>query len=81
MVKDDRKIAMFHSPFRAVTLGYGIALIAMCTNFGMMSDFYLMDGLTDAVALTPYVACDYDQVVDIIVDATNLALTPLLGRD
>jgi hypothetical protein len=40
-----------------------------------------MDGLTDAVALTPYDACDYDQVVDIIVDATDLALTPLLERN
>lgn len=39
MVDIDKKIATFHSPFRAVTLDYGIALTAMCMNFGMMSDF------------------------------------------
>ena len=40
MVKDDRKIATFHSlRLGVVTLDYGIALTAMCTNFGMMSDF------------------------------------------
>lgn len=81
MVKDDRRIATFHSPFKGgdVELWY----CAHRSVYELRYDvrFYTLDGLTDAVALTSYDACDYDQVVDIIVDATDLALTPFLGRD
>lgn len=81
MVKDDRKIATFHSPFRGGDVG--LWYCAHCSVYELRYDiqFYTPDGLTDAVALASYDACDYDQVVDIIVDATNLALTPLLERN
>lgn len=81
MVKDDRKIATFHSPFRGGDVGLWYCARRNVYELRYDVQFYSMDGLTDAVALTPYDACDYDQVVDIIADATNLALTPLLGRD
>lgn len=81
MVKDDRKIATFHSPFKGgdVGLWYCARRNMYVLRYGVR--FYSMDGLTDAIALTSYDACDYDQVVDVIVDATDLALTPLLGRN
>ena len=43
--------------------------------------FYSPDGLHSAVALTSYSATDYDQVVDVLVDAIDIARTPLLDRD
>lgn len=43
--------------------------------------FYSPDGLCSATALASYSAADYDQVVDILVDAIGIARTPLLDRD
>jgi hypothetical protein len=43
--------------------------------------FYSPDGLCSAVALAAYGATDYDQVVDVLVDAIDIARTPLLDRD
>lgn len=43
--------------------------------------FYSPDGLCSAVALAAYSATDYDQVVDVFVDAIDIARTPLLDRD
>lgn len=43
--------------------------------------FYSPDGLCSAVALASYSATDYDQVVDVLVDAIDIAHTPLLDRD
>lgn len=81
MVKDDRKIATFFSPFKGGDVGLWYCAHRNVYELRYAVRFYSMDGLTDAVALTPYDACDYDQVVDIIVDATDLALTPLLERN
>ena len=39
------------------------------------------DGLCSAVALASYSATDYDQVVDVLVDAIDIARTPLLERE
>lgn len=43
--------------------------------------FYSPDGLCLAVSLASYSATDYDQVVDMLVDAIDIANTPLLDRD
>lgn len=43
--------------------------------------FYSPDGLCLAVAVASYSATDYDQVVDVLVDAIGIADTPLLDRD
>lgn len=81
MVDIDKKIATFHSPFKGGDVGLWYCAHRNVYELRYDVRFYSMDGLTDAVALTPYDACDYDQVVDIIVDATDLALTPLLERN
>lgn len=43
--------------------------------------FYSPDGLCLATASASYSATDYDQVVDVLVDAIDIARTPLLDRD
>lgn len=43
--------------------------------------FYSPDGLRSAVAMASYSATDYDQVADVLVDAIDIARTPLLDRD
>lgn len=42
--------------------------------------FYSPDGLCPAVELASYSATDYDQVVDVLIDAIDIARTPLLDR-
>lgn len=42
--------------------------------------FYSPDGLCSAVALASYSATDYDQVADVLIDAIDIARTPLLDR-
>lgn len=39
------------------------------------------DGLCSAVGMASYSATDYDQVADVLVDAIDIANTPLLDRD
>lgn len=81
MLKDDRKIAVFYSPFEGGDVGLWYCNCRDVYELRYDVRFYSPDGLTDAVALSPYDAGDYDQVVDIVVDAVDLALTPLLERD
>lgn len=81
MAKDDRKIATFCSPFKGGDVGLWYWAHRDVYELRYDVRFYSMDGLTDAVALTPYDACNYDQVVDIIADAADLALAPLLVRN
>lgn len=42
--------------------------------------FYSPDSLCSAVASASYSATDYDQVVDVLVDAIDIARTPLMDR-
>lgn len=81
MVKDDRKIATFHS-----TLKNGDIELWYCAHrdvYELRYDirFYTPDGLTDAAALRSYDAGNYIQVGDILTDAIELANTFLLERD
>ena len=81
MVKDDRKIATFHS-----TLKNGDIELWYCANRDVYElrydvQFYTPDGLTDATALRSYDSGDYIQVGDILTDAIELADAPLLERD
>lgn len=43
--------------------------------------FYSPDGPCLVMASASYSATDYDQVVDVLVDAIDIARTPLLDRD
>ena len=81
MINVDKKIATFHSPFRGGDVGLWYCVHSNMYELRYNVRFYSVGGLTDAVALASYDACDCDQVVGVIVDATDLALTPLLERD
>ena len=81
MVKDDKKIATFHS-----TLKNGDIELWYCAHRDVYElrydvQFYTPDGLTDATALMSYDAGDYIQIGDILTDAIELANTSLLERD
>lgn len=81
MVKDDRKIATFHSSLKNgdIELWY----CAHCNVYELRYDvqFYTPDGLGVATALCSYDAGDYVQIGDILIDAIELANTSLLKRD
>lgn len=81
MIKDDRKIATFHS-----TLKNGDIELWYCAHRDVYElrydvQFYTPDGLIDASALRSYDTGDYIQVGDILTDAIELANTSLLERD
>ena len=81
MIKDDRKIATFHS-----TLKNGDIELWYCAHRNVYElrynvRFYTPDGLIDATALSSYDAGDYIQVGDILTDAIELADTSLLERE
>lgn len=81
MLKDDKKVATFNSVFKN-----GNVELWCCVHRGVYVlrydvQFYTLDGLTDATALSLYDAGDYIQVGDILTDAIELANTPLLERD
>lgn len=81
MIKDDRKLATFHS-----TLKNGDIELWYCAHRDVYElrydvQFYTPDGLTDASALRSYDTVDYIQVGDILTDAIELVNTPLLERD
>lgn len=81
MIKDDKKIATFHS-----TLKNGDIELWYCAHRNVYElrynvQFYTPDGLTDATVLMSYDAGDYIQIGDILTDAIELANTSLLERD
>ena len=81
MLKNDKKVATFNSAFKN-----GNVELWCCAHRGVYElrydvQFYTPDGLTDATALSSYDAGDYIQVGDILIDAIELANTPLLERD
>nr|DAJ52423.1 MAG TPA: hypothetical protein [Bacteriophage sp.] len=81
MIKDDRKIATFHS-----SLQNGDIELWYCAHRDVYElryniRFYTLDGLTDAAALSSYDAGDNIQIGDILTDAIELANTVLLERD
>lgn len=81
MVKDDRKIATFHSVFRCGDIELWHCVHCDVYELRYNVQFYTSDWLTDASALRLYEADDYIQVGDILTDAIELANTPLIDRD
>lgn len=81
MIKNDEKVATFNSVFKSgdVELWYCVHRDVYELRYDVQ--FYTPDGLTDATALSSYDAVDYIQVGDILIDAIELANTPLLRRD
>lgn len=76
----DMKVAVFPSQH----LGGDVELwyCSHSSSYELRYDiaFYSPDGLCSAVALVSYSATDYDQVVDVLIDAIDTARTPLLDR-
>ena len=81
MNKNDKKVATFNSVFKNgnIELWYCVYRDVYALRYDVQ--FYTPDGLIDATALRLYDAGDYIQVGDILMDAIELANTPLLERD
>jgi hypothetical protein len=81
MIKDDRKIATFHSSLKNGDIELWYCVHRNVYELRYDVQFYTPDGLLDATALRSYDAGDYIQVGDILTDAIELADTSLLERD
>lgn len=81
MCQCDMKVAVFPSQH----LGGDVELwyCSHSQSYRLKYDvaFYTPDGLKSAIALASYSATDYGQVADVLVDAIDIARTPLLDRD
>lgn len=82
MVKDDRKIATFHSPFKGGDVGLWYCAHRNVYELRYAVRFRTPSGdVCGALALCAYDAGDGNQVVDLMLDAIDIARTPLLDRD
>lgn len=81
MIKDDRKIATFHSLLKNGNIELWYCAHRSVYELRYDIQFYTSDGLTDAIALRSYDAFDYIQIGDILEDAIELANMPLVERD
>ena len=81
MIKDDRKIATFHSLLKNGDIELWYCAHRDVYELRYNVQFYTPDCLTDATALRSYDAGDYIQVGDILTDAIELANMPLVERD
>lgn len=81
MVKCDRKVAVFNSAFKNGNIRLWYCGHRDVYELRYDIQLYTSDGLIEATALSSYDADDYIQVGDILIDAIELANTPLLERD
>lgn len=81
MFRNDMNVAVFVSPFEGgeVELWYCPHREAYELRYDVV--FYTPDGLCSAAALATYDAGDGSQVVDLMLDAVDIARTSLLDRD
>lgn len=80
MIKNDKKIATFHSSFKDgdIELWYCSCSFRNVYEIWYVVSFDTPEGLKDAVSLRSYNTNDYAQTLS---DAIVLANTPLLERD
>jgi hypothetical protein len=81
MCMNDMNVAVFTSPF----MGGGVRLW-YCPHGHRYELRYAVrvrtsTGFCDAKALCAYDACDLSQVADLMLDAIDIARTPLLDRE
>lgn len=81
MIKNDKKVVTFNSVFKNGDIGLWYCAHRDVYELRYDIQFYTPDGLTDATALSSYDAVDYIQIGDMLIDAIELANTPLLERD
>lgn len=77
----DEKVAVFPSQYLGGDVELWYCFHSRSYKLKYDVAFYSPDGLCFAVALAIYDATDYDQVVDMLIDAIDIARTPLLDRD
>lgn len=81
MIKDDRKIATFHSSLKNGDIELWYCAHRDVYELRYDAQFCISGVLTDTTALRSYDAGDYMQVGDVLTDAVELADAPLLERD
>lgn len=81
MLKNDKKVATFNSVFKNGNIELWCCVHRDVYELRYNVQLYTSGGLIDAAALSSYDAGDYIQVGDILIDAIELANTPLLERD
>ena len=81
MFKNDKKVATFNSAFKNGDIELWYCAHRDVYELRYNVQFYAPDALSDATALSSYDMGDYIQVGDILIDAIELANTPLLERD
>ena len=81
MAEHDMKVAVFSSQF--VGGNVGLWYCPHSSSYELRYDiaFYSPDGLCSATALTSYNASDSAQVAALMLDAIDIARTPLLDRN
>lgn len=81
MVKNDMKVAMFDSPFVGGRVELWYCPHGQRYELRYAVRFRTLAGFCNATALCAYDAGDGSQVVDLMLDAIDIARTPLLDRD
>lgn len=81
MVKNDMKVAMFDSPFVGGRVELWYCPHGQRYELRYAVRFRTLAGFCNATALCVYDAGDGSQVVDLMLDAIDIARTPLLDRD
>lgn len=81
MAEHDMKVAVFSSQFVGGSVELWYCPHGQQYELRYDIAFYSPDGLCSATALTSYNASDSAQVAALMLDAINIARTPLLDRD
>ena len=81
MANIDMMIAIFHSPFEGGNVGLWYCPHRQQYELRYAVRFRTLAGPCNATALCAYDAGDGSQVVDLMLDAVDIARTPLLDRD
>ena len=81
MVENDMKVAVFDSPFVGGRVELWYCPHGQRYELRYAVHFRTLAGFCNAAALCAYDAGDGSQVVDLMLDAIDIAHTPLLDRD
>lgn len=77
----DTRVAVFPSRFAGGDVELWYSPHNQRYELRYIVQFCGLSGFCSASAVCAYDAADYDQVVDMLIDAIDIARTPLLDRD
>ena len=77
----DMKVATFSSRYHGGEVGLWYCPHSLSYELRYKMAFYSPDGLCSAIAVASYSASDNAQVAALMLDAIDIARTPLLERD